>query len=634
MDILIVQNSSDLSTTLKEALSHESYNLHTASSGDEAEKLISKTNFEACIIDFLLPDCKGNELVLKIEKAKFNKMPKIILISGFLDEKTILNLIPKHLHSIISFIKKPIDTEILLKKLTASNTSTSNLSITFHNTDNDLESYISRNKTFDNYHLINILFIIYELKFNGKLLINFNSKSKKEIYFNNGCAYQVKSLGEVNSENYFGNLLIKNGFALEEEVEQALQEQDSGMKMGHILLEKGLLSPDMITFVLKEQITIQLSELISQNSFIVSDIETHEVKNMGNQNSSLTQEDLINFAIECIKKKIPDEWMNTFYIKNKSSSPTLNKFIRPQQNGIHEDFLNYYKEIIKKVDGGHSVEQIINSYPKESRSAALKAVYFGVISNSLSFNYRSNQKQNMERSEAIVKLISQNTSGDLFKNLNLPWRASHEEIEKTYKKLISILHPDALPQDISDEKKDLYQNVFKKVVHSYEILSDPEKYEQYISEQDNKKFMDILLRYKEGVKFLKKKNYLKAIEIFQEISDNSNAPKHTEMYLLWAKIKHHSYELKMKRDVAMQIQKSIDNLPMEHKITHLYWFISGLYHKYCGRDTRALSELKKSIKIKPLKEAQDEIIKIKQNTKKSSKQNGFLSKFLGSKKAS
>ena len=62
---------------------------------------------------------------------------------------------------------------------------------------------------------------------------------------------------------------------------------------------------------------------------------------------------------------------------------------------------------------------------------------------------------------------------DYYKTLGINKTASEGDIKKAYRKLAMKYHPDKNPGDKNAE------DVFKKISEAYEVLSDPQKKEQY-----------------------------------------------------------------------------------------------------------------------------------------------------------
>src|SRR3954462_4462989 len=62
---------------------------------------------------------------------------------------------------------------------------------------------------------------------------------------------------------------------------------------------------------------------------------------------------------------------------------------------------------------------------------------------------------------------------DHYKTLGVPRNASADEIKKAYRNLVRETHPDKHPDDPAAEER------FKQIAQANEVLSDPEKRQQY-----------------------------------------------------------------------------------------------------------------------------------------------------------
>lgn len=70
---------------------------------------------------------------------------------------------------------------------------------------------------------------------------------------------------------------------------------------------------------------------------------------------------------------------------------------------------------------------------------------------------------------------------DYYEILGVNPDASQEEIKKAYREDAFIYHPDRM-QSLSESVRKRAEEKMKKVIHAYEVLSNPQKRQQYHSE--------------------------------------------------------------------------------------------------------------------------------------------------------
>jgi DNA-binding response OmpR family regulator len=78
MRILIIEDSPRISSFLRKGLSEEGYSVLTAADGDEAFGLLTEQEFDAAIVDVMLPGRSGIDLVRDLREAG-NGMPVLML---------------------------------------------------------------------------------------------------------------------------------------------------------------------------------------------------------------------------------------------------------------------------------------------------------------------------------------------------------------------------------------------------------------------------------------------------------------------------------------------------------------------------------------------------------------------------
>jgi DNA-binding response OmpR family regulator len=79
--ILLVDDDGDILFHFKNILSKEGYFVESASYGKDALLKTKETKFDMAIIDIMLPDTRGDQLAMEIQKQ--NPSIELIFITGF-----------------------------------------------------------------------------------------------------------------------------------------------------------------------------------------------------------------------------------------------------------------------------------------------------------------------------------------------------------------------------------------------------------------------------------------------------------------------------------------------------------------------------------------------------------------------
>ena len=108
--ILIVDDDEDLRKMLSSILEAEGYQVGTAKNGKEAIKSCEKSHFDVALIDIVLPDIKGTELLEKLKKLR-PKMIRII-ITGHPSFENAMKAVNERADA---YILKPFEMADLLK---------------------------------------------------------------------------------------------------------------------------------------------------------------------------------------------------------------------------------------------------------------------------------------------------------------------------------------------------------------------------------------------------------------------------------------------------------------------------------------------------------------------------------------
>ncbi|AGY76740.1 response regulator transcription factor [Clostridium autoethanogenum] len=113
INILIVEDDTDINKLLCKILEKNNYNVRGAFSGTEAEMCIEKYDFQLVLLDLMLPGITGEKLIEKIRKIK--TMP-VIVISAKTAQETKIQVLKLGADD---FISKPFDVEEVLARVCA-----------------------------------------------------------------------------------------------------------------------------------------------------------------------------------------------------------------------------------------------------------------------------------------------------------------------------------------------------------------------------------------------------------------------------------------------------------------------------------------------------------------------------------
>ena len=104
-----MEDNPSLAKSLKELLLAEGWHVEISHTWASAVPLIDKISFNLFVIDILLPDKKGFEILEILDQKKQHEAVKIALISGFFESASILAKIPNRFKAHCAFFKKPVD---------------------------------------------------------------------------------------------------------------------------------------------------------------------------------------------------------------------------------------------------------------------------------------------------------------------------------------------------------------------------------------------------------------------------------------------------------------------------------------------------------------------------------------------
>ena len=636
MRALILEDNSALAGSLKSLLAGQGWEVTIRPTWGEVEHSFTENNFKLIVLDVLLPDIKGFDILpLLAEKAP---TAKVAIISGLVAPESALKHIPQNIKKLCRFFKKPIEEKAFLDFVKISSSESTNsktedpvLESFFRKSapDKSLAFYFPEKKRFESTQLMPVLFFSHLQSFTGSIKIHFNLDDRNNwIQFYKG---KIIKIFLNNSKSFFGELLVEHGLSLKQDIDFILKnEQNNGKKIGEILVEKELLSPQMLNFVLKEQVKIRLSEMMSINSsFELSFTNQNDFESYKLSEIYFNDEDFIDWLSETIQTYVKESFLSDFYWQIQQHSLIKVQRLNYMPVAHQQAFLNEYNHFFDSLDENLKLNKL---NMKPSKSLKLRMLYFGLLTKSL---YLKRSKPALDKSHKDIELFlneylskSKKEIADILKG---PLPFSIEETSKRYKKFVAKIHIDKIGENASQEIKNKSKELFIKTTKVYKMLCDEKQRKNYISGEQVSDLISLLDRYEKGISAIKADRYQEGLETLLKIKDHEQAPYDIKLYILWARMKSDGFDAQNKdRAMAVQINKTLESFPIHLRVSYLFWFVKGLFYIQTQSYEKAKDLFEKTLSIqKDFSAAKTELIFVKQKIRKNNlkKKAGIFSYF-------
>lgn len=110
--ILLVDDDQDVLVSIKAILETEGYKVYTANNSDQARVILSEKDVHLVIMDYILPDYSGDQIVKTLKNIDENL--KIIFLSGF---PQVIKAVEDLEFEVYRVFLKPVDPEVLLSAI-------------------------------------------------------------------------------------------------------------------------------------------------------------------------------------------------------------------------------------------------------------------------------------------------------------------------------------------------------------------------------------------------------------------------------------------------------------------------------------------------------------------------------------
>lgn len=108
--ILVVDDEPAIRALLKKIIERRGYLVDDAKDGSEAIELLGRNAYDLLLIDLMMPNVNGFELVEYIAAHPGKRRPSVIVITAAAESKPLRQLDPAIVHSVV---RKPFDIDVV-----------------------------------------------------------------------------------------------------------------------------------------------------------------------------------------------------------------------------------------------------------------------------------------------------------------------------------------------------------------------------------------------------------------------------------------------------------------------------------------------------------------------------------------
>lgn len=111
--ILIADDDVTSALLIKKILSNQGYCTETANNGEDALKFLQKNNFHVVLVDWMMPEMDGIELIRRIRK-QLETQPYIIMVTALVSQTSVIYAKQTGADD---YVIKPIDKNDLIQRV-------------------------------------------------------------------------------------------------------------------------------------------------------------------------------------------------------------------------------------------------------------------------------------------------------------------------------------------------------------------------------------------------------------------------------------------------------------------------------------------------------------------------------------
>lgn len=379
--ILVIEDDRTVAKLLEDALTREGHEVKLEIDGEWGARTFEAKGADLIILDVLVPNLIGFDVVREIRKTQKGKAVPIIMLSGVYSAAGHKKKMVEEF-DVIDYLDKPVDLRNLLPLVkavlsgaqrpvpTLPPAATSHLTEDGKDVAPDLSTLFQGN--LENISFAQLLGMAHGARASGALMLR-KSSVKKIVYLQGGTPVFVKS---NLIEETLGRIMLKERLITPGENEKAIDRMKrEGRKQGEILVEMGAISPHNLEFALERQLEVKLYDLFTwlEGKYLLNDRTEYEGTHVALSSSP------IELIYEGVRRSMSPERISRELqkIHERIVVPSRDSTMRHQARQLEPDS----DLLLDLVDGRRTVGQLVRLSKLERGATAL--LLYTLISSTL-----------------------------------------------------------------------------------------------------------------------------------------------------------------------------------------------------------------------------------------------------------
>lgn len=605
LKILLLEDDKNHAKALKTLFQKRGMEVSLAHRVPQAEYMTFVQAYDLIMVDLLIPQMTGLDFVKKLlSKNLISHQNTLWLMSGVLKTTALPNFIQKRYQY---FVTKPLNTHKINDKIDEwlaprknPLTRMQQLLYTPQGESPALPDFDPED-TFPPHQLMFVYVLLYSSRFTGKLHIQYKDSETVSLIFKTG---RITDLKMKDTSSFLGNLLIREKLITPQTLKRVLNTP-SHKPLGDRLVTECVMSPHLVQESLKKQMKLRLMRTLSLKKTVkirwVKEEDPSPFHPTRQASTSFDITDLLSMVEEWGHKHVNSQWLKDFF------KPLSEMQIQTSNSPFKVPLKEVSSHIITTAQALSVPSLPLGVFVRKYahvQNLPLK-LCIRLLLRSLNLKHESKRqalKENFDQTRIrLQSFLNTMDTKNYFEWLNLPWAAAGEDVEKNYKNIIKLFHPDGISKNTPQDLLSLYERCFVHITKAYNTLKDTKtrnRYIQQIKTGRNEDVVTIYNDYEKGKSALEQDDFSGAMKTFESILNHKKSPEDTLVYYLWARLKYEE-NLPLSRNDKNKLLQMFDTVPLSTQESFVFFVAKGLLMKKIGERKAAYNLLSAAIRLNP-----------------------------------